>query len=304
LIDDLDSLIARICGAHGARRRERIATAWGGYGQIWRYELFGAERSTVVVKHVAPGKGSGRSHDRKLRSYQVETTWYQRWALRCEDACRVPSCVGLEQDRHERIFVLEDLDSAGFAHRTERPHGPQLDAMIRWLAAFHAQFLGERPQGLWKTGTYWHLRTRPDEHRAMARGPLRDAAPAIDARLNAARFTGLVHGDAKPANFQLSRDGRCAAALDFQYVGGGCGVKDLVYLLAGESEGRAHQATQLYFQQLRRALPAQGAAVEEEWRALLPWAWADLQRFLEGWAPGWRFERHEQAMTRAVLAQL
>jgi aminoglycoside phosphotransferase (APT) family kinase protein len=304
LIDALDSRIARICGARRARRGARIATVWGGYGQVWRYELEGAERGTVVVKHIAPGKGSGRSHDRKLRSYQVEACWYQQWAERCGEDSPVPACLGIEQDRNERLFVLEDLDAAGFPRRRERPRGAELDAMIRWLAAFHARFLGERPRGLWKTGSYWHLRTRPDEHRSMGRGPLRDAAAVIDARLNGARFQSLIHGDAKPANFQLSRDARHAAALDFQYVGGGCGVKDLAYLLAGEAQGVAEQGAALYFRSLRAALPEDGAAVAAEWRELLPWAWADLQRFLEGWAPGWRFQRHELAMTRRVLEQL
>ncbi len=302
---DIDARIARICGASRARRSERIATVWEGYGQVWRYALEGGEHASVVVKHVVPGKGRGRSHDRKLRSYEVESAWYQRWASRCDASCRVAGCVGLEQERGERLFVLEDLDAAGFPRRSEAPRAAEIEAMILWLAAFHARFLGERPRGLWKTGTYWHLRTRPDELQAMARGPLRDAAAAIDARLSGARFQCLVHGDAKPANFQLSRDGRTAAALDFQYVGGGPGVKDLAYLLAGESQGVVRQGLDLYFRGLRARVPGeQGAALEAEWRALYPFAWADLQRFLEGWAPGWRFQRHELASTQQALRAL
>ncbi len=301
----IDRHIAEITGAASAQRLERIATVWSGYGEVVRYALRGADQPTVVVKHVVPGQGRGRSHDRKLRSYEVEQAWYRDWAERCGSGCRVPACLHHEHQRGERLFVFEDLDAVGFPTRTERPSRLQLDTCLRWLAAFHATFLGERPRGLWKTGTYWHHKTRPDEHRAMARGPLRDGAAAIDAKLSGARFLTIVHGDAKPANFAFSRDGHRAAAVDFQYVGGGCGMKDLAYLLAGEALDTVERGLDLYFTTLCAA--AQGCdvhALEAEWRALYPWAWADLQRFLEGWAPGWRFQRHEQASTRQVLAAL
>jgi aminoglycoside phosphotransferase (APT) family kinase protein len=234
MTDELTQHIATITGASKAERGERIQSVWSGYGEIVRYHLSGAPLDSVVVKHVKPAKGSGRSHDRKLRSYAVEQRWYQTWSTRCSDACRIPRCLHAQRDKSEWLFVLEDLDAAGFSGRRHDLSNQQLDSCLRWLASFHATFLGERPSGLWKVGTYWHLATRPDEHRSMERGPLRDAASSIDARLSAARFSTLVHGDAKPANFCFSRDGRSVAAVDFQYVGGGCGMKDVAYLLTGE----------------------------------------------------------------------
>lgn len=298
----LDHRVRDLTGASAVRRGERIATVWGGYGQVWRFGLDGAAWPSVVVKHVVPGKGRGRSHDRKLRSYQVEQAWYRDWAERCGETCRVARCVRVERAKGEWLFVLEDLDAAGFPGRQISPSRAQLERCLRWLACFHAEFLGERPRGLWKTGTYWHLRTRPDEHRSMARGPLRDAAPAIDARLSGARFQTIVHGDAKPENFQFSRDGNGVAALDFQYVGGGCGMKDVAYLLAGEDKGTVKRSLDVYFRTLRAAARGvDSGALEAEWRALYPWAWADFHRFLAGWAPDWRFQRHELAMTDKVL---
>jgi len=44
-----------------------------------------------------------------------------------------------------------------------------------------------------------------------------------------------VHGDAKLANFCFSRDGKKVAAVDFQYVDGGCGMKDLSRIIVGSS---------------------------------------------------------------------
>ena len=300
--DPVPQLIAEVTDADSATWRERIQSVWSGYGELVRYELSGAEQPSVVVKHVKPGKGGGRSHDRKLRSYEVEQTWYLRWAQRCDEACRVARCLHAARQGGEWIFVLEDLDAAGFPRRHELPRGRRLDACLRWLAAFHATFLGERPRGLWKTGTYWHLKTRPDEHRAMARGSLRDGAAAIDARLSAARHQTVIHGDAKPANFCFSQDGAAVAAVDFQYVGGGCGVKDVAYLLTGEDRGTVKRGLDVYFAALRSALGDEARAVETEWRALYDWAWADFHRFLAGWAPHWRVTREEEAMTRKVLA--
>ncbi len=171
-------IIAEVTGASDATWHEHIQSVWAGHGELLRYQLHGADHPSVVVKHIRPGKGSGRSHDRKLRSYEVEQTWYQRWARRCDEVCRVARCLHAERKGGEWLFVFEDLDAAGFPRRHELPRGRRLDACLRWLASFHATFLGERPRGLWKTGTYWHLKTRPDELRAMKAGPLRKAASA------------------------------------------------------------------------------------------------------------------------------
>ena len=85
----------------------------------------------------------------------------------------------------------------------------------------------------WPIGTYWHLATRPDELKVMPEGPLRNHATKIDQRLNQATYKTLVHGDAKIANFCFSESHPSSvAAVDFQYVGGGCGIKDVAYLIS------------------------------------------------------------------------
>lgn len=317
--------VAETAGATRARRVERIQSLWSGYGEIFRVALTGAEVETAIVKWVKPpahvrGSGEGASHARKCRSYDVEKRWYGSFAGQCDDACRVPRSFGARAGKGEWLLLLEDLDAAGFPERRRDPDGSELDACIAWLAAFHARFLGVAPEGLWKTGTYWHLETRPDELAATEDGALREAAPVLDRKLRECVHQTLVHGDAKPANFcfggERGGDAR-VAAVDFQYVGGGCGMKDVAYLLSGGS-GNAAEAVEArlldrYFVHFRAALsglaepahPFDAEAIEAEWRALYPIARADYHRFLAGWATDyWRRDTHAQRLVREVLRSL
>ena len=89
------------------------------------------------MKHVSPptatshprGWHTDHSHQRKLKSYAVETQWYREFANRCGESCRVPECLAVEVCGDEVTMVLEDL---------------------------------------WESGTYWHLQTRPDELAVLA----------------------------------------------------------------------------------------------------------------------------------------
>lgn len=313
-MDDADlRWIAEVTNAERARQGERVQSLWSGYGAIFRVALTGAAMESVIAKCVEPpprSRDDSASHRRKVRSYHVETAWYRTLARQCDDACRVPRLLGAHATGDRWLLVLEDLDAAGFAERRRGPKPAELDACLAWLAAFHARFLGVAPEGLWKVGTYWHLATRTDELPIIVDEALRSAAPAIDRALRAATFQTLVHGDAKPANFCFARGGSAVAAVDFQYVGGGCGMKDVAYLLAspGRYDAQAEQRhLDGYFARLRAAVAARAegidvAALEQEWRALYPLACADYYRFLAGWAPDhWRSETHGQRVVREVL---
>lgn len=301
----------------------RIQSLWSGYGEIRRVELEGGPFPSAVVKYVTPpAKASEsrdpaalRSHERKLRSYEVEMAFYARYASRCGKACRVPTAHHCAKTSEGALFVLEDLDAAGYLERRGALSEAEMAQCLRWLASFHATFLGDAPEGLWKTGTYWHLATRPDELGAMRDQPLRKAAPRIDARLRAARHRTFVHGDAKLANFCFRADGAGVAAVDFQYVGGGVGVQDVAYFLdscltPAECEHGAAPLLDEYFTALRSALGERNlriepSEVEAEWRALYPFARVDFHRFLLGWAPGaYDDDAYAKRLTREVLAEL
>ena len=291
--------IAEALGARDVRRGPRIQSLWGGYGEAFRVEVLDGPVSSAVVKHVCPGPASGHSHARKLRSYAVEATFYEQYAARLGPGARIPSPLWIHRDESAWCFVLEDLDAAGFRGRTRQPDRDALRAMVHWLAHFHASFVDTRPRGLWKVGSYWHLATRPDELSAMPGGPLKRRAMAIDRRLARSRFRTLIHGDAKPANFCISGTG--VAAVDFQYVGGGVGVVDLAYLLHGLSPAQQQPLVEDYFAVLRGLVGDAYPELETEWRALYPWAQLDFCRFLVGWSPGYRPNREEKALIRALL---
>ena len=188
----------------------------------------------------------------------------------------------------------------------------EIRVCLSWLAHFHALFLGLDPEGLWPVGTYWHLETRPDELEAMEDGQLKTAAGEIDRTLNECHFKTIVHGDAKLANFCFNQGGRDVAAVDFQYVGGGCGMKDVIYLLGSCLEGRECQKKvpgflTHYFTELKLSLKKEVdfAALEAEWKELFAFAWADFDRFLLGWMPGHlKINSYSQQLTNEVLQKL
>jgi len=321
----LTQRVCKLTGARAAELGDRVQALWGGYGELRRVELEGAQRETVVVKHVTPpherelgGDARAlRSHRRKLRSYAVELAFYRNYAARCSDACRVPALIHGCADDGGFLFILEDLDAAGFPGRSRQACDAEIHAGLEWLAAFHAQFLHTVPEGLWKVGSYWHLGARPDELARLDSRALQRAAPLIDARLNQARFQTLVHGDAKLANFCFAKDPAHIAAVDFQYVGGGVGVKDVAYFLSScltseQCAARVPGYLEVYFRALgARVANDQGApvvdssALENEWRALFPWAWVDFHRFFLGWAPAEASrDRYSNDLTHALLAAL
>ncbi len=280
--------------------RETLQELWSGYGRIVRVLVDG---SPIIIKQICTAQSSGspahprgwntnRSHQRKLHSYQVESIFYQSWSQKCGNDCRVPELIAISAQNGEIVLAIEDLDAAGFPMRDL----PSIEPCLKWLANFHATFIGAKPTGLWEIGTYWHLDTRPDEFAKLKAGPLKDAASAIDRLLNQARFQTIVHGDAKIANFCFDPSGKKVAAVDFQYAGGGCGMKDVAYLMgsclsADQCARREDELLNLYFGELTGRLASthpeiDAEALIQEWRQLYPVAWADFHRFLLGWCPG------------------
>lgn len=186
---------------------------------------------------------------------------------------------------------------------------------LKWLANFHITFLLHEPKGLWEVGTYWHLKTRPDEFEKMKHQELKSKAQLIDDVLNQCKYQTIVHGDAKLANFCFSENGEQVAAVDFQYVGGGCGMKDIAYFLGSclsSSECALYEKELLnfYFSALKKALESSilnidFSVLEKEWRTMYPIACTDFTRFLLGWMPSHqKINNYNLNLMNSVLSSL
>jgi hypothetical protein len=322
-IEQVDSFILERTNANRITNRIEVQSLWSGYGSIQRVNLDGGEFSSIVVKHVQPGRGAhprgwntDLSHQRKLKSYQVETNWYDSQKNNAGDnLARIPVCFGTQREGDEVFLILEDLDASDFAGRRSLVNQSEWKSCVRWLAAFHAEYLGVAPEGLWENGTYWHLETRPDELERLDDHSLKKAALAIDTKLKTNKFQSLVHGDSKLANFCFNSDGTRVAAVDFQYVGGGCGMKDLAYFVGScfrdeDAEEIEVEVVNYYFAEFRKSLArinseVSGNEVEETWRPLYRVAWADFHRFMKGWSPGhWKLSDYSERVTREVIRNL
>lgn len=322
-------IVLSATGAQAISNSSVIQSLWSGYGQIVRLELNGSTHPSVVLKHIKlpeaddhpRGWNTSLSHQRKIRSYQVEAHWYQHYAAQCASDCVVPVCLGVNALENETVLVLTDLDAAGFDIRKSSVEVHDIHACLDWLASFHATFLDTKAEGLWECGTYWHLDTRPDELAALSDIALRAAAPLIDQKLQQCHYQTLVHGDAKLANFCFRPDNLASddipkvAAVDFQYVGQGCGMKDVAYFIGSclnedECEAMESQLLDYYFSALiervaREKVNVNTAELEIEWRELYPVAWADFHRFIKGWSPGhWKINSYSEKLTTAVIKNL
>ncbi len=299
---DFENYLLTVTGSSACEEVEVIQSLWSGYGKISRVKLEGSKLATVVVKNIAlnqenehpRGWNTDYSHRRKIKSYEVETQWYQQWNHQCSTYSRTAEFMGSFTQGKERWIILEDLDSE-FPVRKQYLELWEVRTCLQWLAKFHATFLGKEPIGLWEVGTYWHLDTRPEEFEKIEQEELKRKAHQIDALLTGCAFQTMVHGDAKLANFCFSESGMKVAAVDFQYVGRGCGMKDVAYFLGScltsdQCDTDTNGLLDFYFLELEGAIgnskpEIDFKALELEWRNMYAIAWTDFTRFLLGWMP-------------------
>ncbi|MFT4525009.1 MAG: thiamine kinase-like enzyme [Bacteroidia bacterium] len=299
---DFRNYLLNVTNSSSCEEVEIIQSLWSGYGEISRLKLQGSSPGTVVVKHISLKKGNEHprgwntdiSHNRKIRSYEVETQWYHLWNHLCKESSRTAKFIGSFTLGLEQWIILEDLDNQ-FPDRKHELTLKEVKTCLQWLANFHGTFINREPEGLWEVGTYWHLDTRPEEFEKIQHEELKLKARQIDELLTGCTYQTIVHGDAKLANFCFSKSGEKVAVVDFQYVGRGCGMKDVAYFLGSclssdACEDHSEALLDFYFLELKKAIGDSAIeidfkALEQEWRSMFPIAWTDFTRFLLGWMP-------------------
>ena len=103
--EEIDRFILEITGAEKLTYIGTVQSLWSGYGSIERIGLEDANYSSVIVKHVQPESGShprgwntDLSHQRKLKSYEVETNWYKNPITNnIINFARIPKCLGAKK---------------------------------------------------------------------------------------------------------------------------------------------------------------------------------------------------------------
>ncbi|KAJ3358555.1 hypothetical protein GGF32_000333 [Allomyces javanicus] len=252
--------------------------------------------AALATTEYANPKTGDLGHRRKVRSYRVEYLFYAQYLSPSTPTFLVADFVPALSRASPATITLG---------MTELPESHSLGAtpraVLAWLAFFHAHFLGTPPAGLWETGGYWHLATRPSELRRAqnARGsPYQWVALHADvwaeqlAKWQTDRRCGtLVHGDPKGDNVVVMPDGK-VAMVDFQYVGGGIGAVDVAHWLATSAPDHVlNDWRRVVTDEYYAVYAAQAAAKKQEVVdaatvvdqvevALLDWA-----RFVAGW--GW-----------------
>ena len=200
-------------------------------------------------------------------------------------------CIKAINKGDEFALVFKDFSKQVYSQATTE----NIKAILKWLAHFHAFHLNTKFDGLWPQGSYWHLDTRPDEFNNLPKkSDIKQAATKLNNALKQCDYQTLIHGDAKLANFAANSQGHILG-YDFQYVGAGVGVVDVMYFMTScldDSELHKHAQTYLgyYFSQFKNALSHYQPAVNADdviaqWAHLWPVAWADFYRFLLGWSP-------------------
>jgi len=279
---------------------EPIQSLWSGYGELVRLVF---SKKSVIVKHIKlpknlnhpRGWNSEFSHKRKLRSFEIEINWYQKFSKEIDERCRIPQGLKYFKSENEFLLVMEDLATLGLGYTTKIAHKNHLKSSLSWLANFHAKYMNIKSESLWEIGTYWHLDTRPDELEVLKDLELKKFAKEIDRELNEVKYQTFVHGDAKLANFCFNEDGSKCAAVDFQYVGHGCGMKDVILFMSScidpkDCEKMESWVLDTYFRELKIALAVYHPTidflqVELQWQKMFDIAWADFIRFMKGWSP-------------------
>lgn len=311
--------ILEVTGASDIESKESVQELWSGYGHIYRLILSNSNYPSVIVKWIQPpdierhprGWNTSFGNLRKLKSYEVEANWYAGYNAFQHPQLKYPIIYGLRKKDKVQLLVLEDLTCTGFHTKETELTDDEIASVLKWLAGFHATFLGETPHKLWEVGTYWHLETRPEELARMKDLHLKEVASEVDRILNECRFKTIVHGDAKQANFAFHDNGE-VAAFDFQYTGGGSGIKDVVYfmsscLTSSQMIRKEDELLDTYFEELKKKLHSKMNSdelneLESEWRKLYCYAWTDFARFLNGWSPGhYKMNEYVQQQIRKAI---
>ncbi|NYR11920.1 phosphotransferase [Pseudoalteromonas sp. MIP2626] len=277
-----------------------LTSLWSGCGSIVACELDGqacvikAVNIPEVINHPKI-KQTAFAVNRKRKSYNVEYYFYNDCSQQLPNNAAAIGCLAAIQNDQRYVLAFNDFTQQGYVQALPQDYRE----VIKWLAHFHAfnltiEAVTHAAEKLWPQGNYWHLSTRPDELTKLQQSAIKQVAAKLNTTLCNSAYKTVIHGDAKLANFAINKQ-QHVLGYDFQYVGAGVGVIDVMYFMTScFNETQLHQhadsCLEWYFSELKLALGVYHPKVEaskviNDWRNLWSVAWADFYRFLAGWSP-------------------
>ena len=189
----VEALILQSTNAREIVDVEVIQPLWSNYGQLLRVNLSGSDYQSVIVKYVKipqdfihpKGFSNDVSRQRKIKSYQVECSWYEKYGEinNLKNRNRTAQNIRTHRDQGDFILIMEDLRNASYSNVLDHATIKQAKQVLRWLASFHASYMNCDADSLWQQGSYWHLDTRTDEFQKMPDNDLKNFAHFIDLEL-------------------------------------------------------------------------------------------------------------------------
>lgn len=271
---------------------------WSGCGQI-KSGFYNSQPVIVKISEIPENinhqviNQSDFAKLRKDKSYLNEINFYNNPTCKATFENVRPNCYFAKRINALNILILEDFKSKGFQNIDDYKI-EHIYVVVKWLAEFHAKGFTLINSEPFQLGGYWHLKTRPDEYKKMGGIDLKHQASYLADSLYKAKYQTLIHGDSKLANYAFD-DSYKVLGYDFQYVGSGIGLQDVMLFMTSVFNGDAcakyeSSILNLYFEILHKALSntmsmKECELLEREWRTLWPIVWSDFYRFLNGWKP-------------------
>ena len=113
--DPFLTFVATTVGCESVTRMNRIQGLWSGYGEVVRLAVNGRGKDdnpqTIVVKRVAPPSQDGEDigHERKLRSYEVESNFYRFFSANLEVPYQSHTTMSTSSDKQHQHHMLSRL---------------------------------------------------------------------------------------------------------------------------------------------------------------------------------------------------
>lgn len=147
---ELEHQLLKVLGAKAFSKVELVQSLWSDFGALERIYLNGSDRKSIVIKRIQPpskmhhprGWNTDASSQRKIKSYEIERLWYEKYAANLPTDIKVPEFLFYFEQNGESILAMEAL----------------VFALVYGKKAKHFRFLFSIAKGRFATSKRFELR--------------------------------------------------------------------------------------------------------------------------------------------------